>query len=122
VKPWPKRGDLILFAVLLALSLTGWLTIHLLRSRNAPTSLQIDASEQAFALPLNDTVLVIPGPLGDTKVIIEDGKVWVEEATCPQKICKRQGKIALPGQSIICLPNRIVITIKGDKQPDAVTY
>ncbi|MGN1187013.1 MAG: NusG domain II-containing protein, partial [Lachnospiraceae bacterium] len=47
------------------------------------------------------------------KVIIDDGVVWMEEADCPDKLCINQGKISKAGQTIICLPNRVMVTIKG---------
>ena len=49
------------------------------------------------------------------KVVIEDGEVWMEEADCPDKLCISQGKISKPGQTIICLPNKTMVTITGGK-------
>ena len=50
---------------------------------------------------------------GHNKVVISDGRVWMEEADCPDKLCMAQGKISQPGQTIICLPNRVMVTIRG---------
>ena len=50
---------------------------------------------------------------GHNKVIIGDGVVWMEEADCPDKLCVNQGRISKAGQTIICLPNRIMVTIIG---------
>lgn len=44
----------------------------------------------------------------------EDGQVWVTEATCPDKICIHQGKISQEGETIVCLPNRMIIQIFGE--------
>nr|WP_278428711.1 MULTISPECIES: NusG domain II-containing protein [Caldanaerobacter] len=43
---------------------------------------------------------------------------------CPDKICMKEGFIDKPGQSIICLPFRIVVEIQGVKnvEVDQVTY
>jgi hypothetical protein len=35
----------------------------------------------------------------------------VEEASCPDGLCKSMGRISMSGQSIICLPNKVVIEI-----------
>ena len=47
-------------------------------------------------------------------VVIEGGKVYMEWADCPDKLCINQGKIAKTGQTIICLPNKVMVTIKGE--------
>lgn len=52
------------------------------------------------------------------KIKIADGKVWVTEASCPDKLCVKQGKIDKDGQSIICLPNKVVVKIVSDKTND----
>lgn len=44
-------------------------------------------------------------------VHIEGGKVWIKEATCPDKICLHQGKISNDGEIIVCLPNRLMVKI-----------
>jgi hypothetical protein len=40
------------------------------------------------------------------------------DADCPDKLCEKQGKISKNGQSIICLPNKIVIKINSDTDTD----
>ena len=52
---------------------------------------------------------------GHNKVVIYDGEVRMEEADCPDKLCVLQGKISRSGQTIICLPNKVMVTIKGGK-------
>lgn len=42
---------------------------------------------------------------------IEDGLVYMESADCPDQICVNTGKISLLNQTIICLPNRVVVEI-----------
>ena len=57
-------------------------------------------------------------------VIIKDGQVFMAEADCPDKLCVNSKPISSRGQSIVCLPNRIVLKIIGeetrDDLPDAV--
>lgn len=48
---------------------------------------------------------------GSNQLIIRDGEAWIEAATCPDKLCKGMGKIHAAGQSIVCLPNKVVIEI-----------
>ncbi len=50
---------------------------------------------------------------GFNTVHIEDGKIWIHEASCPDKICLNQGKIQNGGEVIVCLPNKLMVQIKS---------
>ena len=57
---------------------------------------------------------VIEGVDGGTnRLIIKDGQAWIEEASCPDKLCVHQGKIKHITESLVCLPNRVVVRIIG---------
>lgn len=53
---------------------------------------------------------------GKNEVIIEKGEVHMHESNCQDKICMKMGKISIPGDSIICLPNRVMVKIVADKK------
>lgn len=55
---------------------------------------------------------------GFNKLQIEEGKVRVIDASCPDKLDVKQGFIKDVGEVIVCLPNRMVVEIKGEKNPD----
>ena len=77
--------------------------------------------------PLNrDQSVLIEGFDGGTNLlIIEDGTARIEEADCPDALCVRTGRISRQGQSIVCLPHKVVVEIVGgdadDPGVDAVT-
>lgn len=58
--------------------------------------------------------------LENATVLIENGEVYISEATCPDKVCVNTGRISKKGQSIVCVPNRIVVTIEGKSEIDAI--
>ena len=53
----------------------------------------------------------------------EQGRICIEHSDCPSQDCVRTGWISRPGQQIICLPNRLVISLSGTEPEsfDAVT-
>lgn len=57
--------------------------------------------------------------MGKNIVIIRDGEVSVIGSDCPDRLCER-GKICKGGESIVCLPNRVSITINGKKQKEEI--
>ena len=112
---WLKahRNDLFLAAALLllggALALFLWLT----RQAGGTVTVQIDG-KVVMELPLNkDTELVLGEGEHTNTLVIGDGKARVVEASCPDRICVGQGAIQYAGESIVCLPHKLVITVRG---------
>ena len=69
-----------------------------------------------------DRIINVEGPLGVTRVIIEDGEVWFEDSPCREKICIKMGKKKRVGDQIICVPNRVIVEITGEKETvDGIT-
>lgn len=55
--------------------------------------------------------LKLGGPLGETTVVIQNGKVWVVFSPCPDKTCIKMGKIPDDTDFIACIPNRVIIRL-----------
>lgn len=55
---------------------------------------------------------------GYNTVHIQDGSVWIDDASCPDKVCLYQGKISKDGEIIVCLPNRLMIQIEDNTNTD----
>lgn len=58
-------------------------------------------------------------PLGTGNVVVlKDGQVYMESADCPDGLCMKQGKISLSGQSIVCLPHKVVVKLTNITEED----
>ncbi len=52
--------------------------------------------------------------IGKTNIlVIKDGTAKMLSADCPDQLCVRQTAISRSGETIICLPNEVVVTIEG---------
>ena len=66
---------------------------------------------------------IIDGEKGETKITIDNGKVRFSSAPCAKKYCIHQGWINKANQIIICIPNKISISILGGKKNyDSINY
>lgn len=45
-------------------------------------------------------------------VKIENGEVFMKSADCKNQICVKTGKISKSGETIICLPNKVIVEIE----------
>lgn len=104
------KWDLGLTAILLSLCAAGILMTRWMLP--APRTVVIHADGREVAcLPLDvDTVYAI----SEGNVIeIRDGGVRMIRADCPDQICVHTGRITETGQSIVCVPHRVVVTIRN---------
>ena len=69
-----------------------------------------------------DREYFIETKLGYNLLIIKNEKARILDADCPNKICVDKGYISKNGESIICLPHNVVVTIESseEKEVDAV--
>ena len=51
---------------------------------------------------------------GENQVEVNDGNIRILSADCPDKLCIRHGKLHSKYDSIVCLPNKLVIEYKTD--------
>ena len=83
---------------------------------------QVDGKKTA-SYPLDrdrDVMIRVPGG-GYNHLMIRDGECYLTGANCPDQLCVKQGKISKDGQSIICLPHRLVITVHRGEKSDVDT-
>ena len=72
-------------------------------------------------LPLSeDTAFSVLSPGGSNVVTVQDGKVAVTQADCPDHDCMDRGWCS-GGVQIVCLPNRLVLEFTGKASVDGVT-
>ena len=107
------KGDIILVAALFFLSLASAAGIKTLYGGGKHVVVEVDGNH-VLELSLNENVTkTVTGPLGETVIAIENGKVRVAESACPYHYCVRMGGISQRGEVIICVPNRVMVKIEG---------
>ena len=108
------RYDILLISVLLCLSLIIGLVVFLTRREGAYVVIEINGKETAkYSLSIDGEYSVNGGT---NILVVKDGEAYLTYADCPDKTCVKTGKIKHVGESIICLPNRVAITIKGNTE------
>lgn len=88
-------------------------------------SIQVDGEEVKqiiFDKKLVGNTIPIETEFGYNLIEIGDEKVRVIDADCPDQLDVKQGYISKTGEVIVCLPNRLVIEIKGMEEDRDVDY
>ena len=58
-----------------------------------------------------DQTIEIDTEYGHNVLEIKDGKAQMTEADCPDGYCMDQGSISSNKQTIVCLPNKVVVSV-----------
>ena len=112
---WLKthRNDAILIAALMLLGGALAVFLYATRQDGGYVSVQMDG-QTVMELPLSEDTQVLLGEDGHTNtLVIRNGTAQVMEADCPDQICVRQGAVQYEGESIVCLPHKLIVTIEG---------
>ncbi|NLX61551.1 MAG: NusG domain II-containing protein [Tissierellia bacterium] len=112
------KGDKILIFVVIIVNVFILVVINqsLFSYEEKYISIQVNGEEIKTILFSDDLIgktIPIKTEYGYNLIEIGDGKVRVVEADCPDKLDVKQGYISKVGEVIVCLPNRLVIEIKG---------
>lgn len=115
-RPW-----LILCAALLILGIVGcfWVT----RPSGKKTVEVIQGGAVLYTFDLSraeDQLIEIVYQNSSNTIQIQDGKICVLEAECPDQTCVHMGFLSDSGLPIVCLPNRLVIQF-ADTEVDGAT-
>lgn len=105
--------DTCLIIGLLLVSLVIVLVLFLTRKEGAYVEVTQDGM-LVGTYSLRDARTVTLGG-GTNILVIEDGVAYLSYANCPDHTCVRTGKIKYNGQSIVCLPNHITVTVVSEE-------
>lgn len=120
-----KKADIILGVFLTLICLSSLFLLGL--ADTGATTVTIAADGRTYGtydLSKDQTITVEQkGTHRHNVVKIQDGSILMEESSCANQVCVNQGSISRSNQTIVCLPNKVVVTISGgDAEMDAVAY
>jgi len=142
MKKFIRKADIILLIILLAAGLAA--SAVLAMSHAGGDKVVIESAGEPYATyPLaEDRTIIVPAPQekapagsipDDSKpaseqysnynvVNISGGKVTVSEGSCKNQVCVHHSAISLSGESIVCLPNRLIVRIEGGSSEEGGGY
>ena len=128
-----KRNDLILAAAILLISGVLWLLISFSGKMGGRISIRVDGQLYGTYL-LNEDREIVIGPhtadhdagTGSTEtdkrmsawrnvLKIQAGQASMIEADCPDLICVHHKPISRQGESIVCLPHKVIVEVTGEE-------
>ena len=97
------KKDIILIAAFVIIAVIAFVVInHFVKKDGAFVQIKVDGHQG-----------------GSNIVTIENGGVTMTDADCPDKLCVKTGRISKTGETIVCLPHRVVVEIIGAAADDS---
>lgn len=121
-----KKLDLVIIAVLMILSFLPEILLGASVGRGFNnTYAEITVAGKLYrTIPLSEhkgeEIIELKTDSGKNIIKISDNKIGIIEANCPDKVCMNPEHIEKPGQSLVCLPNKVMIEIKGMADDDII--
>ena len=106
-----KKADIILLIVILAVGIP--LAVLSLSSGTGGDKVKISLNGKVYGTyPLHEDRVIEVSEDGHTNhITIKDGQVSMSYSTCRNQVCVNTGAISKTKDSIVCLPNRVVVEI-----------
>jgi hypothetical protein len=125
-----KKFDIIIIVVVIVTSLIGagaYTLAH--RGKYDKKYAEVYVQGKLYeTVPLDSKTdkktFTVKTDLGSNLVSVGDGGVKIIDADCPDKVCIKDGFKDKPGETLVCLPNKVIVEIKGEKeqQVDELSY
>ncbi len=100
------RNDLIILGILVVL--IGGLFLFKSKQQGAKIVIKRNDQIEGYYSLDDDQVINIDN---ENKIQIKNHEVFMIKATCPDRLCIKQGKINKKGATIVCLPHHLVVEV-----------
>ena len=112
MKKQKAKNDIILIAAVLLIAAIALICLVLFRQEGQQAAVYVDKNLYGKYPLSQDITVEINSANGKNILTISDGKASVTEATCPDHICVHHKAISSEGEQIVCLPNKVVVSIE----------
>lgn len=124
-----NKKDILLAVCVLVAAGAGLLAVRLAgHSQGRQLRITVDGKEYGIWNLDEEQEIEVSTDRGYNRIEIRGNKACMKEADCPDGYCRRQGSISLTGETIICLPHRLVAEVLPDESgeedvslPDSVS-
>ncbi len=114
--------DLLLVAGVVALAVCLIMSSVAKASGPGETAAVEVNGRQVMQISLRDNRdYIVNGFRGKSYISVQDGRICMTDSDCPDKLCVRIGWVSQSDASIVCLPNRVVIRVKGSGAYDTIS-
>ena len=116
------KGDIILIVSLIVISLAMFIS-SFMQSESLIAEVYVDG-EKAHSIALEEVTESYTINENYCQLLIEKDGVSFAFSNCGDQLCVKKGKLKRQGDTMACVPEKVVVVLKSDKQNkiDGVAY
>lgn len=115
-----NKNDIILVSILVIIIASLFIVLNM-NQEKVKNAIVYYENDEILKINLNiNKTYKVKGYNGEVKIVVKDKKIKVAQENSPLHLCSKQGYISKSYESIICLPNRIVIKLESNSDIDAI--
>jgi len=103
-----KKGDVVLIISVLLVALCSFIAIFFVKKEGKTIVVKENNKIVYEGSIIEDKTINLDG----NTVVIEKSAVYMKNATCKNQICVHHKKISSKGETIVCLPHKVIVEIK----------
>ncbi|MDD2435259.1 MAG: NusG domain II-containing protein [Bacilli bacterium] len=111
---------ILLITIISILIIIGYRIFEIKGSKNALVYYEDDLVLKLDLSLKDEQIYYVDGYNGKVKIMTKDGKVKVDSENSPLHLCSKQGYISRSYETIVCLPNKVIIKIDNQDDLDAI--
>lgn len=112
------RNDIFLVLSILCLALIGFIIFKANLKNGDCVNVVVNGKVTESYNLHEDVNKIILTDNGNNVLVIKNGEAYIDSADCPDKICVEHRKISKTGETIVCLPHKLVIEITENEKND----
>lgn len=110
-----KKGDIVLFLLIIVVCLLWFLPKG--ESENLKAEIYLDG-EIIHSVVLSELEKEKTVAVGGCEILLQNDGVTFKQSECDDKLCQKRGKMTRSGDSMACVPQKVVVVLKSEKTPD----
>lgn len=115
-----KKMDIVIIVVLIISSFIPhfiYSSVESKNNKNLYATIKVDGEiHNTINLPTtSEEKFIIQTENGTNTILVNNNEINIVHADCKDELCVKQGSISKIGKTLICLPNKLIIEIKGDE-------
>ena len=107
-----SAGDICLILGIILLCVAGVMFFKNNKQLGTKVDISVDGEVVKTMELSRNGEYIVSTDMGTNTVVVKDGSVSVTSADCPDKVCVKHTAIRKSGETIICLPHKLVVEIK----------
>lgn len=112
------KKDILIICIFIIIAITFFIFNYITSGDGGRVVIYVEG-EVYKTVPIEENKTYIIENDGRENVVeVKDGCVKMKSASCDNQVCVEHKKISRDNESIICLPNKVVVKVAGGKMKD----